>query len=163
MQRHDPVVLRKDTPASGRGQSLCSIYPNILNVFLDIRVIVVLQAFIECYISMCLLKNWTRGLRLRLAWKEAWAIFLVHSIRVKFHKKASGKTLEVELSNLVLIPSLCLLLWEKISSVPLLVKVIIVATPLLFIHSILASVFSKWHLVNAFYIYKEFRRKLLIL
>lgn len=46
------MVLRKDAPADGRGQSPSSIYPNILNVFLDIKLIVVLQAFIEWYIHI---------------------------------------------------------------------------------------------------------------
>lgn len=43
------MVLRKEVSAGSRGQSPCSMYPNIVNVFLDIRVMVVLQAFIEWY------------------------------------------------------------------------------------------------------------------
>lgn len=78
-------------------------------------------------------------------------------------EKARRKTFEVELSSFALIPSSCLLHWEKISSVPVLLKVIIVATPLLFVHSVFASIFRKRYFVNEFCIFKEFRRKLLIL
>lgn len=78
-------------------------------------------------------------------------------------EKASGKTSEVVLSSFALIPSSCFLHWEKISSVPVLLKVIIVATLLLFVDSIFASIFRKWYFVNEFFIFKEFRRKLLIL
>lgn len=44
---HDPVVLRKEATAGSRDQSPCSMYPNIINVFLDIRVMVGLQAFVS--------------------------------------------------------------------------------------------------------------------
>lgn len=80
---------------------------------------------------MCLLKNWTNG-QLRpilLLEKRHEPLFLFTLLKL-MGMKTSGRILKVEISSFALIPSACLLYWEKISSIPVLLKVIIVATPL---------------------------------
>lgn len=166
----DPAVLMREATVADKDQSQFRMYPNIINVSLDIRVMVVLQAFIKWYISrqdenwMRLLKNGING-QLRpvlLLEKRQEPLFLFTLLRL-MGKKASRRTLKVEISSLALSPSSYLLHCEKTSSISVLLKVIIAATPLLLVHSIFASIFRKWYWINAFYTCKEFRSKLLIL
>lgn len=169
-RQDEPVVLMREATVADKDQSQCSMYPNIINVSLDIRVMVLLQAFIEWYVSrqdenwMRLLKNGTNG-QLRpvlLLEKRQEPLFLFTLLKL-MGKKASRRALKVEISIFALSPSSCLLHWEKISSISVLLKLIIAATPLLLVHSIFTSIFRKWYWINAFYTCKEFRSELLIL
>lgn len=88
---------------------------------------------------MHLLKNWTNE-QLRPVLLLEKKQELLFTLLKMMGKKASGRTLKVKISSFA---SSYLLHWEKISSTPVLPKVIIVATPLLLDHSILASIFRK--------------------
>lgn len=132
-----------------------------IQTLLRVWVMVVLQTFIEWYISRqdenwpCLLKNWTNG-QLRtciIAWKRQKLIIKVED------KRASGKTLIAQvISFAVMLPHF----WKMISCFHMLLKVIIMATSLL-VSSLCISVFTSQYWIDVFCTYEEFRSELLTL